>query len=350
MDEEQTLNDAIAEATAEAKAEVEAGVEHPAIAEAPAEEVPAEETPAEEAPAEEAAEEKPAPERGEDGKFIAKEKPAEEVKEEPEPEGIDDHLTAEDLKAIEGDDRLLKAYKSMQRGLTKNRQGDSEKIKSYEEKAQMVDWMRDNPRRALEILAENQGIKLPDAKEQKEEKEAVSDTVDSIMDLAEKRVGKDAAKVLGPLVKDIAEMVATNIVRKQVDPLKANVEEQNATAARNSIKSEVSRFGASVQERGDEWNDEIVQEMANEMEVVVPADGADPQKYLEAIYDRVAMRRSRSTAKREQLRRLREAKQTSEPTTTVRPQAEQPLEITAEMDERDAIKLAVAQATKEATA
>jgi len=324
VNEEQTLSEAVSEATAEATEEAN---EIYGVKEEPAVEA---ETPEAEPEAEPAAEA--------------------EAAEEQEDDPLAEHLTAQDLEAINSNPELQKAYKSMQRGLTKKATELSTRSKDLETKAGVADWVQNNPRKALEILAASEGIKLPDAIEAKAEETAISDTVATVMAKWEKQLGPEAANILGPLVRETAETIATNLVRQQLGPIQQKFESRERESGINTLRTAVSRFGAAVQERGDEWNDAIVQEMADEMNVVSPAEGTNTEQFLDSIYDRVLMRRSRANAKRTQLKRLRAAKTSAEPTTTVRPSTEEDEEITDEMSDRDAIRIAVRRAQSEATA
>ena len=323
VNEEQTLSEAISEATAEATAEAN---EIYGVKEEPVET----ETPEAEPEAEPAAEA--------------------ETAEEQEDDPLAEHLTAQDLEAINSNPELQKAYKSMQRGLTKKATELSARSKDLETKAGVADWVQNNPRKALEILAASEGIKLPDAIEARAEETAISDTVSAVMAKWEKQLGPEAANLLGPLVRETAETIAANLVRQQLGPLQQKFESRERESGINTLRTAVSTFGAAVQERGDEWNDAIVQEMADEMNVVSPAEGTNTAQFLDAIYDRVLMRHSRAEAKRTQLKRLRAAKTSAEPTTTVRPSTEEDEEITDEMSDRDAIRIAVRRAQSEATA
>jgi hypothetical protein len=276
---------------------------------------------------------------GKSTKQESEEKEPEDKPDEPEDlddEGIDEHLTAEDLAAINEDARLQRAYKSMQRGLTKKSQAIADERKDIEtlrEASRYMEWID----------------KLPAAKtpESKSTEEAVQDTTDEIMERAKAHLGgnEQAAKILGPLVKDIAETVARNIVEKQVGPLRQEAETNRVAASESKARAAIDAFGAAVQSRGEPWNDEIINAMADEMSYVQPGERAreDPNTYFERLYTNVTSRMTKSRSRREELRRLKAARE-SEPSTNVRPVKEAPLEISEDMDEREAIALAVKQA------
>jgi hypothetical protein len=280
-------------------------------------------------------------------------------KDEPEPEDDDDDeplgLTAEELEAVNSDEKLVRVYKSMQRGLTKKSQSYAEKAKELEESAKIAQWIDEHPEKAYEAIGKHLGKSTEPAKdpiEKKEEKQAVDTTVDEIMERAKKHLGEGeqaekAAKILGPLVQEISELVAKNIVTQQIAPIKEDVDSQNAKARENVVRTEIEKFGAAVQSRGDDWSEEIVTEMADQMDITPPNPNGDPQEYFGALYDRVMMVRSRSSSKREQLRRLKEAKKTSEPSNALRPQKEEPTEITGDTPDNDAFAIAVRQAEAE---
>ena len=165
------LEKAIADAASSAAAEVGVVEEKSETEAVPVKEetVPVEDKPVED---------KPAKERGSDGKFVSKAaEPKEESEEEEEPLG----LTADDLAAINADAKLLKAYKSMQRGLTKKTTGLAETRKSLETRAAIADWIQNDPDAAIRAIAAARGVKLAEAVEGADsKKEAQKEVVDAL--------------------------------------------------------------------------------------------------------------------------------------------------------------------------
>ena len=100
-------------------------------------------------------------------------------------------------------------------------------------------------------------------------------------------------------------------------------------------------------EEGNEWTDDIQAEMAVLVQRTEPSDDMPIDEYLDTIYKAVAYDRGRKSAAREQLRRIRAAKAETEPTASLRPSKEKPTSITSDMNENDAVALAVAMAQKE---
>ena len=72
----------------------------------------------------------------------AEETPKAEKKDDEEEEPLG--LTAEELAEINSNPKLLKTYKSMQRGLTKKSQGIAEFRKGAEESVRMIEYIRAN--------------------------------------------------------------------------------------------------------------------------------------------------------------------------------------------------------------
>lgn len=289
----------------------------------------------------------------------ADEGPTEEAKPEEKPETKEEeeedepfNLSAKDLEAINADPKLQAAYKSMQRGFTRKMQGLSEEAKGLRTAHETMEWVRANKREAIRVLAEQEGIKIPGitaeaVKEEKTAAEVADDIESTLMEQWTAKVGKEAAELLVPLVMQTAKQISSKTVSTEIEPLRAEAERLASDSTRNSISAQVSRFGAFVQENGGEWTDEVVQAMADKMQVVHPQDSADPQAFLREIYNSVMFERGQSSAKREQLKRLRQAKSSSEPTSTVRPAGKATPEITEDMSERDAIALAVKMANEQ---
>jgi uridine kinase len=322
------FDDAIAAATEEAGGEPEPE---------PAVETPAEEVTPEEPPKEAATEEEPAAEAP------TEETPAEE----PENEF---KLSAEDLKTINDSEELKRAYKSLQRGATEKFTSASEKAKAAEEAIKMIDYIRANPDKSLEEMAEARGfiIAKKDAKEAaKTEVESVtSDTVEALMEKYSKELGPESTKLLFPFMKEVAEQ----IVKQNLQPISERTTELQIAAKQRGISAAVHEFGASVKEQGEDWNDEIISDMAAMMDKIVPGDQTSMPEYLSTLYNSVTAQRSRTAAVRAQLTRLKKAEAEAEPTHAVRPAPKEEQSVTTDMSERDAIALATALAEKEARA
>lgn len=335
------LEQAIAAASKEAEAEVSSGekVSEPTEAEV-------ETSPAEEPEKEEVKEAKPSRERDESGKFKPKAK--EEETEEEEPLG----LSAEELAEIQANEKLLKTYKSMQRGLTKKTTSLSEKAKQLEARAKVADWIESDPDKAVRALAAARGLTIAEAKQEikDERKEQVADALESEWNKAFGEEGKAAANILRPLFEKTAEKVLKQIIEAEVAPLRQQTAELTQAATARGISAATQEFGARVTEEGGEWNEDVKLEMANLMDTIEPGENTPIDEYLSQLYKIVSYERGRKSAAKEQLKRIRAAKAETEPVSTVRPGKTSAQKITSDMSEKDAIALAVAMAEKEARA
>ena len=275
-----------------------------------------------------------------------------EVKAEPEAEAEPEEeplgLSAQQLEAINNDPNLLAAYKSMQRGLTRKTQTLAEQRKELEEKASVADFIRDNPKRAMEIIAERTGVQL-DAKpqttpEEHSQQQAVASTLDELMPKWEQSLTPEGAKVLFPLIKEALEIYSGTIIKSQIEPTQQQVKELMTGTERANFRAKSSAFGAQKLEKGEEWTDEIIGEMTTLMDKVVPSEGVSVEDYLDTLYDTVQMRRTRNGALKAQLKRLQSARTTSEPVVTTRSPEEAEQRITGETPDKDAFSMAVARA------
>jgi len=261
-------------------------------------------------------------------------KPEPEPKAEPEEEPL--NLSAADLELINKSPELQKAYKSMQRGLTKKTQALAESRKNLEERAKVADWIQSDPDAAVETLARMRGKTFAQAK---------ADAVDKVVDGLEaewiQKVGPGATAVLRPLFENTARELFKNVV----EPLKQQTEFLSRAAAERGIAASVAQFGAERAEAGEEWNEEIQAEMAKVMAKVEPGDEANIQEYLGTLYDAVSARRNRARGVKTQLDRLKAAQRDTEPTTTTRPSPKAEERITDDMNDNTAIAMAVKQAT-----
>lgn len=329
------LNEAIAAAADEAEREVKGE-------EAPAEETSASEPAKEEVKSEGEAEEKtteaePEPE-------------PEKAATEETPEENDFNLSAEELKAINDNPLLVKAYKSLQGAATKKFQSAAEKAKSAEEAVNMIEYIRQNPDASLEEMARARGyiIAKKDAGEAAKEEATASagDAVNSIMEKYSKDLGPESTKLLLPFMKEVAEAV----VQQTVSPIQQTTADLQRTAKERGIAAAVHEFGASIKESGEDWNDGIIEQMANMMDAVVPGERTSMQDYLGTLYNAVTAKNARESQVRAQLSRLKKAKEEAEPTRAVRPAPKTDESITADMSERDAIAMATRLAEAEAKA
>ncbi len=235
---------------------------------------------------------------------VEKETPAEEVKPEEKEltkeEAEDFGLSAEELEAINADPKLSKQMKSMQRGFTKKTTELADKSKANESDLEMAKWLRENPDKALEIMAEKRGRKLQPT----EEKAAVDEAVDSIADDWEKAMGKEAADKFYPLLKTTVE----KLFDTQIKPVTATQHQLEEEAAARAYQATVNEFSASVKDKGLPMDDDIQAKMAEKMQVIIPASKDTPlPEDRNQGYGLVMAEGNDADRKVETLKRLRKA-------------------------------------------
>lgn len=252
--------------------------------------------------------------------------------------------TAEELAVIENSPELKKAYRALRKGFTTKTTELAAQRKELGERAELAAWIQMNPEKAARRLAELSGLSISEARaEVKEAKEAAGAVTDELTAMWNKGVGDEATPILRPVI----EATAQAVIERVLGPLRAQTEELVTAAQRRGIASTISEFGAGVVQRGEEWSPEIQAEMAKLTTTTTAADGATIEDYLSTLYDTTMMRRSRSQTSRANLARLRRIRDDAEPVVPARPTAKTEERITADMNDRDAVALAVRQATKQ---
>ena len=279
-----------------------------------------------------------------DEESAKEEEPEEEAEEEAEEEVDEEPLvaTAEELKAINDNPELRKIYKSMQRGLTKKSQTLAEERKSFKESSDLVNWMKENPDEAVQALANRRGYTLTRA-EQKAADEAQEEAIDKIAKDWESKVRPETTKLLLPLVRSAIE-ASTQLY---VAPLQQQQEALNRQATERVIASSVEEFGAVVVQKGDDWDDSIKAEMAVMSNKFSPGENVGLPEYLSIMYNAVMTERNKNSAMKTQVKRLRKAKDSAEPTRAARPAPRAKQEITSEMSDKEAVDIAMAEAMEE---
>ena len=324
------LSGAINEAIASAKDEVGVADEKPAVeAAAPA----AEEAPAPEA--EEAGEEKPDAEEE-----AASEAPAEDD---------DEPLlnpTAEELAAIEADPKLQKVYKSLQRGLTKKATEFKKAVKELQSKSEVADWIAANPDAAAQAIAEARGFKLTKA----EVAEVKNEVVDALEKEYSETLGDEGAKLLRPLMEKTAKAITQQILKNEIEPLKAQAAQVERAAQERGIAAAVSTFESKVRAEGGEWDDDLQAEMAARINRLEPGKDVSIDDYLSDIYDATVSARMRLKSAKTTRDRLRRIAAESEPVAPARTPAAKAERVTTDMKDKDAIALAVKIARQESAA
>lgn len=245
--------------------------------------------------------------------------------------------SAEELAAIDKSPELKKVYRSMAKGFTSKTQGLSQQRKDLAERTKIADWVQANPADAARVLAAATGMTISEAKA---EVRAVEKEVDELEAEWAESVGADAAKILRPLF----EKTAAKMQEKMLGPIRESQAATERAAQARGIGASVREFGASIVSRGEEWDNDIQNEMTELTKVIEPGENATIDQYLDILYDKVWATRARKSAARQGLDRLRRIKGEQEPVTSVRPSVGKEPQITSDMSERDSIALAVAQA------
>jgi len=321
---------AIADAVAEATAEVE-GTTAPAPAKESSVDV-----------AEHAAEAKMARDNGVTADKA--EPPAADDKDEkPEEEEVFTP-TAEELALIDKSPELKKVYRSMQKGLTQKSQRIASELKKHKEEVEIATWIRLNPKEAARTLAASVGLTLTEA-EAKVAKaaEKSEEAVDALVEKWNKAVGPEAAAILRGLVEETADKIA----EKKVEPFKTQADQLMRDANQRGIAASLREFGAEISEQGGDFSDEVQVEMSNAMDTLDPKEDTTIHDYLAAVHDMAITRINRKSVAKDSLRRLRAARQETEPTGASRPAPKAERSITNSMSDRDAVALAVELAQAE---
>jgi hypothetical protein len=229
----------------------------------------------------------------------------------------------------------------VQRGLTQKAQAIADERKANEEALATAKFIQENPDKALEILAEKRGRRIAPREEEAKKEEAV----DEIFDKWKGALGgEEQAKQFYPLLKESFE----SFFQSQIVPLQKQQEEITRNAQAAEYQAGVAKFGASVVEKGGEWNNEVQDKMTEKMNYIAPADKATLDQYLKVLHDSVLQDELEATTKQKAVTRLRNAEKKDEPTKASRTAKADARQVTVEMDLDEALDLAVKQAQAEA--
>jgi hypothetical protein len=247
--------------------------------------------------------------------------------------------TAEELAAIEADPRLKKVYLSMRRGFTKKTTEIAAERKRLAQEHDVAEWIRNDPEAAIRSIATATGVSLGQAREIAAE--AVE--ADPVSKLWIDGVGTDAASILRPII----EQTIDARIGPKVRPLEEATQAANQAAMERGIAASIREFGASVTERGEEWDDDLQQDMAQIANSVNPGPQTTFPEFISAVYDAAVARRMRTKSARSNLERLRRARTEAEPTNVARPSPKSEETITNDMSDNDAVAIAVRQASRQ---
>ena len=252
--------------------------------------------------------------------------------------------TAEELAAIEASPALKKAYRSLRKGFTTKTTELANIRKDLQERAALADWVQQNPEKAARALAEHAGLSIAEARQEIKQQTAATAAADDLEAEWAAAIGKDAAAVLRPLI----EKTVNKRLGSDIEPLRQQTQELAQAAQARGIAASIREFGAARIEGGDEWTDEIQQEMAKESQRVRPGDDTPIGEYMDTLYHAVQARRARTARTRDNINRLKRIREEQEPVTTGRAAASAEETITTDMNDNDAIAIAVRQARKAA--
>lgn len=252
--------------------------------------------------------------------------------------------TAEELAAIEASPALKKAYRSLRKGFTTKTTELANIRKDLQERAALADWVQQNPEKAARALAAHSGLTIAEARAQVKEQTAAAAAADDLEAEWAAAIGKDAAAVLRPLI----EKTVNKRLGSDIEPLRQQTQELAQAAQARGIAASIREFGAARIEGGDEWTDEIQQEMAKESQRVRPGDDTPIAEYMDTLYHAVQARRARTARTRDNITRLKRIREEQEPVTTGRAAVSAEETITTDMNDNDAVAIAVRQARKAA--
>jgi len=250
--------------------------------------------------------------------------------------------TAEELAAIEADPRLKKVYLSMRRGFTKKTTELAAVRKDYQQAHDVAEWIRSDPESAIRSIAAATGVSFAQA--EKIAEQAVD--ADPIARAWDEGVGADAAKILRPII----EQTIDARIAPRVKPLEEATETATKAAIERGISASIREFGAEVTARGEEWDDELQRDMAKIATNVNPGPQTTFPEFMTAVYDAAVARRMRTKSARSNLDRLKRARTEAEPVNVSRPAPKSEERITSDMSDKDAVAIAVRQATRDLNA
>lgn len=328
-----SFDEAIKAAVASAQKEVGSGAEVKPEPEKPAEAEP-EEKPAEKVEA------KPETEPTKPAEKAEPEKP--EAKPEEEEEELF-RLSSEELAEIDKDPRLKKAYKSMLRDYRKKTAEVAENRKKIADREGILEAMAADPDMAVKALAAIRGFEIVEPKKAIKEK---SET-DLAFEGLEASIGKEGAALLKPVFEGVVKNAVEAAIAARVTPIEAQAAELIKNMQAQGIASNLAQFKAEIAERGDEWNDEIEEEMAGLVGKFAPSPETKFDEYLDTLYNVVAAKRLRAQTTKDKIARLKAAADKQEPNKAARPAADGERSITRDMPHGDAVALAVELAQRE---
>jgi hypothetical protein len=261
---------------------------------------------------------------------------------EPDPETFG--ATADELEAINNDPRLLKVYKSLQRGFTKKTTEISNERKELRSKAEVADWIRSDPDKAIRALAQARGITIAEAKQ--EARAEVTDQLDELTSQWTKTFGPEVARAMRPVIEATAAAQAKALIEAQLGPVAAATRSLTEAATDRGLSAAIREFGATVSERGEDWDDDVQADMAAVMGRVAPGVDENGQpipvdEYLDNVHGIVMAQRARKDSLKTQIQRLKAARE-SEPNSASVSTPERPGDrVTVDMDDNQAVALAV---------
>lgn len=263
-------------------------------------------------------------------------------------------LSSDELKAIDDNPELKKAYRGMVRAYSTKSEKLSNKLKEAETAMRAVDTITADPVAALEVMAKAAGYQITKvgqpgatAATTTPAAPAPAPTLERIKGKLEQRIGKEAGDVLGEAVHDIVKELVTEFTTAPIEEVRAIINHNKDNESRLAMGNAIKDYGAKIIESGRTWNKEVETEMAKMIGKVLPNQGVEFTDYLDILYNNVQANFTQTRQTEQQVERIRTAARVDEPVRPTRPAAPTPQAIVAGMDPKLATKLAIEQARRE---
>jgi len=178
---------------------------------------------------------------------------------------------------------------------------------------EVIQALHDDPGQALADLAEQHGYSLlpkesgasVPSRATTTESQVVAERSQRILKAFEGIFGPEVAAQLAPAIQEELQGAVRDVVSKEVAPMRQTHE---ALIARTAA-SEMDALTKSFQAKYSDFN-ELDKEMEDLASVIVPAQGTDPSRYVEALYQ--TAKAQRGTTADDVMREITKASKSSE--------------------------------------
>lgn len=217
-------------------------------------------------------------------------------------------VSKEDLDEINKHPKLKRLLKNMNRAFTQNSMRRSAELGSMK---QVIEALNDpaQAKRAAGIIARSVGLNLADEVAEVKPSKAEA-TMDARLAELEEVLTPEAAKLLLPRIRGIAQDAIKEALNSELEPIKAITGELTSQAQEAMSVAEVNAFRARHK---DEITPAVEKEMMRLFKVLKPAEGMEPKDYLDLILAAASTRTTKKDATREVTRRMKDAADRREP-------------------------------------